>query len=56
MRWHLGPSQRPMVAPSIRTAFTQKTAEAAGAEWRAVAERLRERFRKLALLRGRRGE
>ena len=47
---HIGPSQRPMVAAAIRTAFTQETAEAAHEEWRAVADRLRERFRKLAEL------
>jgi putative transposase len=47
---HVGPSQRPMVAAAIRTAFTQETAEAAHQEWRAVADRLRERFRKLAEL------
>jgi len=47
---HVGASQRPMVAAAIRTAFTQETAEAAHQEWRAVADRLRERFRKLAEL------
>ncbi len=47
---HVGTSQRPMVAAAIRTAFTQETAEAAHEEWRAVADRLRERFRKLAEL------
>jgi len=47
---YVGPSQRPMVAAAIRTAFTQETTEAAHQEWRAVADRLRERFRKLALL------
>jgi putative transposase len=47
---HVGPSQRPMVAAAIRTAFTQETADAAHQEWRAVADRLRERFRKLAEL------
>ena len=47
---HVGPSQRPMVAAAIRTAFTQETAEAVHQEWRAVADRLREPFRKLAEL------
>jgi transposase-like protein len=47
---HVGPSQRPMVAAAIRTAFTQETADAAHQEWRAVADRLRDRFRKLAEL------
>ena len=35
---HVGPSQRPMVAAAIRTAFTQETAEAAHQEWRAVEQ------------------
>jgi putative transposase len=47
---YVGPSQRPMIAAAIRTAFTQETAEAAHEEWRAVADRLRDRFRKLAEL------
>jgi len=47
---HVGPSQRPMVAAAIRTAFTQESAQAAHAEWRAVADRLRPRFDKLASL------
>jgi putative transposase len=45
---HVGPSQRPMVAAAIRTAFTQESAQAAHAEWRAVADRLRPRFDRLA--------
>jgi putative transposase len=44
---HVGSKQRQMVAAAIRTAFTQETQEAARAEWRAVADRLRERFPKL---------
>jgi len=47
---HVGAKQRAMVAAAIRTAFTQETKEAAHKEWRAVAERLRERFPKLAAL------
>jgi putative transposase len=47
---HVATKQRPMVAAAIRTAFAQETQEAAHTEWRAVADRLRERFRKLALL------
>jgi putative transposase len=47
---HVGPRQRQMVAAAIRTAFTQETREAARAEWRSVADRLRERFPKLAKL------
>jgi putative transposase len=47
---HVGSKQRAMVAAAIRTAFTQETQEAARAEWRAVADRLRERFPKLGEL------
>jgi putative transposase len=47
---HVGSKQRAMVAAAIRTAFTQETQEAARAEWRAVADRLRERFPKLGAL------
>jgi putative transposase len=47
---HVGPKQRQMVAAAIRTAFTQESQQAAREEWRAVADRLRERFRKLAEL------
>jgi transposase-like protein len=37
-------------AAAIRTAFTQDTQQAAGTEWHAVADRLRERFPKLGTL------
>jgi putative transposase len=47
---HVGVKQRPMVAAAIRTAFEQETPEDAHAEWRLVADRLRERFPKLAEL------
>ena len=47
---HVGTKQRTMVAAAIRTAFTQETLEAARAEWRAVADRLRDRFPKLGEL------
>src|SRR5499433_576913 len=47
---HVGSKQRAMVAAAIRTAFTQETQEAARKEWRAVADRLRERFPKLGAL------
>ena len=47
---HIGTKQRQMVAAAIRTAFTQETQEAARVEWRAVADRLRERFPKLGSL------
>ena len=46
----VGAKQRAMVAAAIRTAFAQETQEAARAEWRAVADRLRERFPKLGAL------
>jgi transposase-like protein len=36
--------------PTIRTAFTHETAEAAHQEWRAVADRLRPHFERLASL------
>ena len=44
---HVGSKQRQMVAAAIRTAFTQESQDAARTEWRAVADRLRERFPKL---------
>lgn len=47
---HVGAKQRQMVAAAIRTAFTQETQKAASTEWRAVANRLRPRFPKLAEL------
>jgi transposase-like protein len=47
---HVGTKQRPMVAAAIRTAFTQESQDAARKEWRAVADRLRERFPKLGAL------
>jgi len=47
---HAGVKSRAMVAAAIRTAFVQETEEAARAEWRAVADRLRDKFRKLAEL------
>lgn len=40
--------QRGMVAAAIRTAFTQETEKEAHAEFRAVADRLRERFPRVA--------
>lgn len=45
---HAGIKQRAMVAAAIRTAFVQESEEAARAEWRAVADRLRAKFAKLA--------
>src|SRR5512144_3225737 len=47
---HVGSKQRQMVAAAIRTAFTQESQDAARQEWRAVADRLRERFPKLGSL------
>ena len=44
---HVGAKQRPMVVAAIRTAFAQETEETAHREWRAVADRLRERFPRL---------
>jgi transposase-like protein len=43
-------SQRAAVAALLRTVFTQDTAEAAHAQWRTVADGLRERFPSLAEL------
>jgi transposase-like protein len=45
---HVGPSQRAMVAAAIRTVFAQENHEAAGAQWRQVADGLRQRFDRLA--------
>ncbi len=42
--------QRGMVAAAIRTAFAQETEKEAHTEWRAVADRLRERFEKVSVL------
>jgi putative transposase len=47
---HAGIKQRAMVAAAIRTAFVQECEEAARAEWRVVADRLRAKFPKLAAL------
>src|SRR4051812_18131082 len=45
---HVQPKQRPAVVALLRTIFAQETAEAARAQWAAVADALRERFPKLA--------
>lgn len=47
---HVGVKQRPMVSAALSTAFAQETKEAAYAEWRAVAYRLRQRFLRLSKL------
>src|SRR4051812_24548950 len=44
------PKQRPAVVALLKTIFAQDTAEAAHAQWRQVADALRERFPKLAEL------
>src|SRR3954469_15048721 len=46
------PKQRPAVVALLKTIFAQDTAEAAHAQWRQVADTLRERFPKLAELMG----
>src|SRR5690606_11727941 len=47
---HAGKGQRQMVLALINTVFAQETPEAASSQWRAVADQLRERFPKLAVL------
>ena len=53
---HAGVKQRAMVAAAIRTAFVQETEEAARAEWRAVADRLRAEVPQALRTHGRRRE
>src|SRR4051794_12006300 len=45
-----GRQQRPAVVALLKTIFAQDTAEAAHAQWKQVADTLRERFPKLAEL------
>lgn len=47
---HAGKGQRQMVLALINTVFAQDTYEAAITQWRAVADQLREKFPKLAVL------
>lgn len=47
---HAGKGQRQMVLAMINTAFAQDTPEAAKAQWRVVADQLREKFPRLATL------
>jgi putative transposase len=47
---HVPPKQRPAVVALLRTIFAQDTPEAAHAQWRQVADTLRERFSRLAEL------
>jgi putative transposase len=42
------PKHRGMIAAAIRTAFAQETEKEAHAEWKAVADRLRQRFPRVA--------
>ncbi len=47
---HVPPKQRSAVVAMLKTIFAQETAEAAHAQWKQVADALRERFPKLAEL------
>jgi putative transposase len=47
---HVGKGQRAMVAALLRTVFAQDNETEARCQWRTVAERLRERFPKIAQL------
>lgn len=47
---HAGKGQRQMVLAMINTVFAQETPEAAHAQWRTVADQLRVKFPKLAVL------
>jgi putative transposase len=47
---HAGKGQRQMVRALINTAFAQETPESAHAQWRVVADQLREKFPKLSIL------
>jgi len=47
---YAGKGQRQMVLALINTAFAQETAEAASAQWRIVADQLREKFPKLGAM------
>jgi putative transposase len=47
---YAGKGQRQMVLALINTVFAQETAEAASAQWRIVADQLREKFPKLATM------
>ncbi len=47
---HVPPKQRPAAVAMLKTIFAQDTAEAAQAQWRQVADALRERFPRLAEL------
>lgn len=47
---HVGPKQRPAVIAMLKTIFAQESAEAAHEQWHHVADALRERYEKLAIM------
>lgn len=47
---HVGPKQRPAVVAMLKTIFAQESAEAAHKQWHHVADALRERYEKLAMM------
>jgi len=47
---HVGAKQRPAVVAMLKTIFAQESAEAAHEQWRHVADALRERYEKLAVM------
>jgi len=47
---HVGPKQRPAVVAMLKTIFAQESAEAAHEQWYHVADDLRERYEKLAIM------
>ena len=47
---HVGAKQRPAVVAMLKTIFAQESAEAAHEQWRHVADVLRERYEKLAIM------
>lgn len=47
---HVGAKQRPAVVAMLKTIFAQESAEAAHEQWRHVADALRERYGKLAVM------
>ncbi|MGY2736638.1 transposase-like protein [Sphingomonas sp. UYP23] len=47
---HVGPEQRPAVVALLKTIFAQESAEAAHEQWHHVADALRERYEKLAIM------
>ncbi len=47
---HVGAKQRPAVVAMLKTIFAQESADAAHEQWRHVADTLRERYERLALM------